>query len=349
MTDEHEGNGVRYDLSYWSSEIASALAIALQTRGIEFKIEGDFLEVETSDEIETDEIIAFFTKSGNMRRSQSSQINDLSISSRKIKLQLDSLSDLQKNLKFLAIAALVLGTLGIFSGPAWEVLRGKSSPTRNNESNVADEYFSAPKDLGLLISKVKKSLVTVECGDSFGSGFGYDIDFSGVSDPESQAIIASNPNAIITNHHVVEECIADQSLTTNIIAGPQESIREYHIYSWDVENDIALLLTSWEVETLPYSAEVPEPGWWVMAIGSPWENNSSVTIGNVVSFTQEFTEYDIVTTTQLNPGNSGGPLINNRGEVVGINTLGVNDVESGYFFYVSTFIDAICEEVLNCD
>jgi S1-C subfamily serine protease len=349
MTDEHEGNGVRYDLSYWSSEIASALAIALQTRGIEFSIEGDFLEVETSDEIETDEVIAFFTKSGNVQASQSSQINDLSISSRKIKLQLDSLSDLQKNLKFLAIAALVLGTLGVFSGPAWEVLRGNSSPTRNDESDVVDEYFSAPKDLGLLINKVKKTLVTVECGDSLGSGFGYDIDFSGVSDPELQAIIASNPNAIITNHHVVEECIADQSLATNIIAGPQESIREYYIYSWDVENDIALLLTSWEVETLPYSAEVPEPGWWVMAIGSPWENNSSVTIGNVVSFTQEFTEYDIVTTTQLNPGNSGGPLINSRGEVVGINTLGVNDVESGYFFYVSTFIDAICEEVLNCD
>jgi len=353
MNDEAENQRIRYDLSYWPSEIASALVIALETRRIEFSTDGDFLEVEASDETETDEVIAFFTKSGEIRSPLSSQINDLSNKLRRVELRLESVSEHQSPLKLLAVAALVVGCIGIFSGPAWEIL-GKSSsstssPPNVTETNVNEKYFAAPTDLGTLVSKVQKALVTVVCGDSYGSGFGYDIDFSGETDPQMKAILATNSNAIITNHHVIEECIEDDSLPTNIIAGPQESIREFYIYSWDEENDIALLVTSWETEFLSDTSDVPEPGWWAMAMGSPWENNSSVTIGNVVSFTQEFTEYDIVTTTQLNPGNSGGPLVNSRGEVIGINTLGVNDEESGYFFYVSTFIEAVCEELLNCD
>jgi S1-C subfamily serine protease len=341
MNDENEQQRVKYDFSYWSSEVASALTVALETRGIEFTIEGDFIEVDTSDEPET--------KSGEIRSSQSSQIKDLSNKLRRIELRLESVSEHQSPLKLLAVAALVIGCIGVFSGPAWEIIGNSTSPASDAVINGENEYFAAPTDLGLLVSKVQKALVTVECGDSYGSGFGYDIDFSGEMDPQWKSILISNPNAIITNHHVIEDCIDDANLPTNIVAGPQDTIRDYYIYSWDEENDIALLVTSWKTEFLSDTAEVPEPGWWAMAMGSPWENNSSVTIGNIVSFTQEFTEYDIVTTTQLNPGNSGGPLVNSRGEVIGINTLGVNNEESGYFFYVSTFIEAVCEELLNCD
>jgi S1-C subfamily serine protease len=358
MTEETENSRIRYDLSEWSPELATALAVTLQSKGIEFAAEGDFVDVAASDEAKTDEVIAFLTDSGEVASPQLSEIATLSQSLREVESGLDSIRGRQTLLRTLAIAALVVGTIGVFSGPAWEILRGESSESTDSASDdnaepsvdaTTGDYFAAPADLGSLVSNVQNSLVTVVCGDSVGSGFGYRVDFSNVTDESSKQILVGSPNAIITNHHVVEECINDESLETNIIAGSQDSIREYYIYTWDEENDIALLLTSWKAESLPDTAELPQPGWWVMAVGSPWEFNSSVTIGNVVSFAQEFTEYDIVTTTQLNPGNSGGPLINSRGEVVGINTLGVNDGESGYFFYISTFIDAVCEELLNCD
>lgn len=358
MTDDTEHPRVRYDLSEWSSDLAAALAVTLQTRDIEFSTEGDFLEVATSDEAQTDKIIAFLTNSGDAGSSQSSELEGLPRRLRVLESQIESISGRMQLMRLLAVAALVVGTIGVFSGPAWEVLRGDSSSTPVIDSGQSvpeptdsptDDYFAAPIDLGSLVSSVQQSLVTVVCGESVGSGFGYGVDFSSVTDPYWKEVLIGSPNAIITNHHVIENCIKDESLETNIIAGSQESIREYYIYTWDEENDIALLLSSWKAEPLPDTAQPPKPGWWVMAVGSPWEFNSSVTIGNVVSFAKEFTEYDIVTTTQLNPGNSGGPLINSRGEVVGINTLGVNDEKSGYFFYISTFIDAVCEELLNCD
>ena len=122
MSVEAGNQRIRYDLSYWPSEIASALVVALETRGIEFTRESDYLEVEASDETETDEVIAFFTKSGEIRSSQSSQIKDLSNKLRRIELRLESVSERQSPLKSLAVAALVLGCIGIFSGPAWEIL-----------------------------------------------------------------------------------------------------------------------------------------------------------------------------------------------------------------------------------
>ena len=358
LFDDTERPRVRYDLSEWSSDLAAALAVTLHTRDIEFSTEGDFLEVATSDEAQTDTIIAFLTNSGDAGSSQSSELEGLPRRLRILESQFDLISGRLQLMRLLAVAALVVGTIGVFSGPAWEVLRGKSSstPVVETEESVlestdspTDDYFAAPTDLGSLVSSVQQSLVTVVCGESIGSGFGYGVDFSSLTDPSWKEVLIGSPNAIITNYHVVEDCINDESLETNIIAGPQDSIREYYIYSWDEENDIALLLTSWKAKPLTDTAQPPKAGWWVMAVGSPWEFNSSVTIGNVVSFAKEFTEYDIVTTTQLNPGNSGGPLINSRGEVVGINTLGVNDEKSGYFFYISTFIDAICEELLSCD
>lgn len=358
MFDDTERPRVRYDLSEWSSDLAAALAVTLHTRDIEFSTESDFLEVATSDEAQTDKIIAFLTNSGDVGSSQSSKLEGLTRRLRLLESQFDLISGRLQLMRLLAVAALVVGTIGVFSGPAWEVLKSESSstPVVETEQSVpestdspTDDYFAAPTDLGSLVSSAQRSLVTVICGESVGSGFGYGVNFSTTNDTYWKEILVGNPNAIITNHHVVEDCIKDEALETNIIAGYQESVREYYIYSWDEENDIALLLTSWKAEPLIDTAQSPKPGWWVMAVGSPWEFNSSVTIGNVVSFAKEFTEYDIVTTTQLNPGNSGGPLINSRGEVVGINTLGINDGKSGYFFYVSTFIDAVCEELLNCD
>lgn len=361
MTPE-ESETIRYDVSEWSPELLGALTITLENRDIHPVVEGGILEIDARHEAETDRVIEFLTNTQDEDTSAPSVWQYLAENFKNVDSRIDSLANRQWRIGLACTVALCVGLLGVASGPAWEVIRrnvltdtttgeenDSASTTSTPETGDNIDNFAAPDDVGELIQQSQQSMVTVVCGDYVGSGFGYPVDFSNEEDPQMKAILRGNPNAIITNHHVVSDCIDDESLETNIIAGTRNSVREYYIYSWDEENDIALLLTSWNAEKLNPTSEYPEPGWWVMAIGSPWEFNSSVTIGNIVSFTDEFTAYDIVTTTQLNPGNSGGPLINNRGEVVGINTLGVNDNKSGYFFYVSTYIDSICEELLNCD
>ena len=77
--------------------------------------------------------------------------------------------------------------------------------------------------------------------------------------------------------------------------------------------------------TLPLGrSENLKPGDWVMAIGSPFGLDHTVTVGIVSAKGRSLgtTPYDdyIQTDAPFNPGNSGGPLINTRGEVVGINT-----------------------------
>ena len=362
LTNPGSDNIVKYDLSEWPLDLINALRTMLKSRDIDFYIEGYFLKFQKNNENEIDELIALLKTSGKSYESQSTALSEQLRRIRLLESNLDSITQRQSLLKTLVVVSLVVGILGFFSGPTWDILNGDATTTIETTSDTVtassdststnfntNDYFAAPPNLGALLEQVKQSLVTVICGDLVGSGFGYSLDFSDQEDDYWKAIVATNPNAIITNHHVIEKCIDNESLETNLLAGSQNTKREYYIFSYDEENDIALLVTSLNVESLYNTADTPEPGWWVMAVGSPWEFNSSVTLGNVVSFAKEFTDYDIITTTQLNPGNSGGPLINSRGEVVGINTFGVNDNKSGYFFYTSTHILAICEELVVCD
>jgi serine protease Do len=126
---------------------------------------------------------------------------------------------------------------------------------------------------------------------------------------------------ILTNHHVIEG--ADR-LTVKLTDG--RSLRA-HVVGSDPETDIALI----KVETdrkLPHAvlgtASDLRVGEWVCAIGNPLAYEHTVTVG-VVSFIgrklfdMSLDNY-IQTDAAINFGNSGGPLINSRGEVIGINS-----------------------------
>lgn len=220
-----------------------------------------------------------------------------------------------------------------------------SNVGRGNEDVQA--LFAAPDDLEQLIDVVKQSLVTVECGDAIGSGWVTELDFSGVTDPRERGLVDAYPSAVVTNHHVIEGCISDTALLRTVLPGATGLRRDFEIWNWDEKNDLALILVDARLKPLPESSQEPEGGWWAMAIGSPWEFNSSVSIGNVISTASDMTEYDVISSAMLNPGNSGGPLVNSRGEVVGTNTWGVNDPDLG-LFYISVANRAICEVLVDC-
>jgi 2-alkenal reductase len=138
---------------------------------------------------------------------------------------------------------------------------------------------------------------------------------------------------IITNNHVVEGA---QEVTIILSDGTEQKAA---LVGTDIYSDIAVLKTDGNVPAVANlgNSDVLKPGESVIAIGSPLGNfKNSVTVG-VVSATGRAIDTGngyqieglIQTDAAINHGNSGGPLVNLAGEVIGINTLVVRNTNSG--------------------
>ena len=139
--------------------------------------------------------------------------------------------------------------------------------------------------------------------------------------------IISNDGFVLTNAHVVEG--ADEVLVT------LTDRREFkaRVLGADKRSDVAVLKV--EATRLP-SLVVGDSGKirvgeWVIAIGSPFNLENSVSAGIISAKARDTGDYLplIQTDVAVNPGNSGGPLINMRGEVIGINSQ-IATLSGGY-------------------
>ena len=137
---------------------------------------------------------------------------------------------------------------------------------------------------------------------------------------EGSGFIVSPDGYIMTNAHVVDDASEVTVRTTNR--------REYaaKVVGVDKRTDVAVLRI--DAKDLPYvrlgDPETLKVGEWVVAIGSPFGFENSVTAGIVSAKSRSlpgdaYTPF-IQTDVAVNPGNSGGPLFNLHGEVVGINS-----------------------------
>jgi len=126
---------------------------------------------------------------------------------------------------------------------------------------------------------------------------------------------------VLTNAHVVAGA---DNVTVRLPGNKRE--HKARVVGSDPQTDVALLkvdATGLPVATVGDSSRL-KAGEWVAAIGSPFGFANTVTAG-VVSATERTLPYEtyvpfIQTDVAVNPGNSGGPLLNTRGEVVGINS-----------------------------
>ena len=175
----------------------------------------------------------------------------------------------------------------------------------------------------------KKSINTVVHVKSSSSGGDYSIEdfIFGRSQRRPQmgsgsGVIISSDGYIITNHHVIETA-EDIQITTN-----NNQSYNAKIIGSDEQNDIALL----KIETsdeLPYAvfgdSDSTQIGEWVLAVGNPFNLTSTVTAGIISAKSRNLdptgrtTQSYIQTDAAVNPGNSGGALINDKGELIGIN------------------------------
>jgi serine protease Do len=133
--------------------------------------------------------------------------------------------------------------------------------------------------------------------------------------------IISPDGYVMTNAHVIAEA-------AEVTVRLADSKREFkaNVIGIDRRTDIALLklaATGLPTATLGNSQSL-EPGEWVVAIGSPFGFENTITAGIVSAKGRSLPDESFVpfiqTDVAVNPGNSGGPLLNARGEVVGINS-----------------------------
>ena len=166
-------------------------------------------------------------------------------------------------------------------------------------------------------------------------------------------VIISPDGYIITNSHVVKN--ADKiEITTN-----SNQTFDAELVGSDDQNDIALLKIN-SNEVLSYAtfgdSDSTQIGEWVLAVGNTFNLNSTVTAGIISAKSRNLdpsgrtTQSYIQTDAAVNPGNSGGALVNTKGELIGINTAIQSQTGSyiGYSFAVpSNIARKIIEDIME--
>jgi S1-C subfamily serine protease len=139
-------------------------------------------------------------------------------------------------------------------------------------------------------------------------------------------VVISAAGLTLTNWHVVNKAVAVRCLLSDGRAFDAK------VLGSDKSIDVALLDLKTDGASLPFAelgdSDALTEGSFVMAMGAPWGLNRSISMG-IISCTRRYlpdtSEYSLwlQTDAAISPGNSGGPLVNTEGQVVGINTRGI--------------------------
>jgi Do/DeqQ family serine protease len=173
-----------------------------------------------------------------------------------------------------------------------------------------------------------------------------DLNFDPLARPSGSGVIISDDGYIVTNQHVIEDA-------TGIEVVLNDNQRYFaKVIGQDPSTDLALLKI--KARSLPFlrygNSDLVVPGEWVLAVGNPFDLNSTVTAGIVSAKARNIgilrdknnlqVESFIQTDAAVNPGNSGGALVNLKGELIGINSAiaTVTGSYSGYSFAIPVSI-----------
>lgn len=241
-----------------------------------------------------------------------------------------------KNIKPILISSFVSAVLAVLlyrivEKPR-EVIIREPVPARYVKTNTAPQEFfqqaapqypsAAPTNFTEAAELVTSAVANINAIQGAGA-----LNFfrnTGVGSASGSGVVISSDGYIVTNNHVVEE--GDEFLVT------LNDNREFsaELIGTDPSTDLALLKI--EAVSLPYlsfgNSDSLKVGEWVLAVGNPFNLESTVTAGIVsakgrsidILEGQDRIESFIQTDAAVNPGNSGGALVNTQGALVGINT-----------------------------
>jgi Do/DeqQ family serine protease len=160
-------------------------------------------------------------------------------------------------------------------------------------------------------------------------------------------VIISEDGYIVTNNHVIKDA-SEIEITLN-----NKKSYTAKLIGTDSKMDIALLKINAD-EKLPYTAfansDSVKIGEWVLAVGNPYNLTSTVTAGIVSAKARNLDtngiQSFIQTDAAVNPGNSGGALVNTRGELIGINTM-ISSMTGSYVGYSFAVPSNIARKIIE--
>lgn len=243
----------------------------------------------------------------------------------------DASAQLQKLVKvaiLISVVSLLLAGYSLSKNVNNETLPVEST----GESVAVDDIdlFYPPKDLPGLILKVEESVVAIECESKEKDGiWNYGTGFVIEREVETDGF----KSVIVTNHHVIEDCINPENELIVRTGFDQSGRPRVLLLRWDEENDLAIIEIDEYLPGLASAETFADTGWWSMAMGNPlgpdFEESvlyNSATFGHISKVLNDYWNY---TSATINGGNSGGPLVNSRGELIGINTQAGASTEYG--------------------
>jgi S1-C subfamily serine protease len=144
---------------------------------------------------------------------------------------------------------------------------------------------------------------------------------------------------VATNYHVVKgDTYTDRHFVT-VHQGEQRWSGQ--VWNWAEKDDVALVKVAQDLPVLSAATGKIKPGDPVIAYGSPYGLENTVTVGVVSAIRSNYIQTD----APINHGNSGGPLLNKDGEVIGMTTLALADSNSLGF---AVQVQRVCDLLQGC-
>lgn len=273
----------------------------------------------------------------------------------------------KKNLIFLGtvffiIQFLLFGFLFLQINQINSSILGLEEKTENIREELSKDLEISNAELQNKINELSSRLIETE--SDLGAQIGSikartSADFSGIIEGSIDSILSIRTNAgqgtgfiinkdgyVVTNAHVLSG-----ARFANAITAEQESI-PMNLIGYNEDLDIALLQIEGNYDYLEFGdSDDVEVGQRVIAIGNPLGLSFSVTEGIVSAVDRQANKGGpkayIQTDAALNPGNSGGPLINTDGEVIGINNYKVTGDNIGFALESEYIIDSVNDIALQ--
>lgn len=251
--------------------------------------------------------------------------------------------------------AVTLGAYKFFLEPNNAGKLTLASPNYAKNVNLGAENIdfttAAENTIHAVVHVKNKSISKIPSSPFMEFFYGYQGEREQTQIGTGSGVIITEDGYIVTNNHVIQDA-TELEVTLN-------NNKSYiaKLVGTDSKMDIALLKIDAD-EKLPFAvfgdSDGIKVGEWVLAVGNPYNLNSTVTAGIVSAKARNLAndgiQSFIQTDAAVNPGNSGGALVNTRGEIIGINTMISSPTGSyaGYSFAVpSNITRKIIEDLMQ--